>query len=284
VRALVNEWGERVEEAGPGTPVEVLGSGGVPEPGDGLMQLASEQEAREISIKRTQLKREQEIRYQRRMTLDQLYTRIQQGEVHDLNLVLKGDVAGSVEAMADNFQKLSTDEIKVNVIHKSVGTVNESDVLLAATGNAIIIGFHVRPQAQARELAKREGVDIRTFDIIYEAVDEVKLAMEGLLSPDKVEKVIGSAEVRELFRVPKIGVIAGCHVQEGSIERKAQMRVIREGIVISTRGISSLKRFKEDVRKVETGFECGIGLEDFQDLKVGDVLEAYIVEEVARTL
>jgi len=284
VRAMVDEWGKKVDEVGPGMPAEILGAGGVPEPGDSFMQLESDREARELSLKRQQLKREQEIRYQRHMTLDQLYTRIQQGELHELNLVLKGDVAGSVEAMADSFQKLSTDEVKVQVIRKAVGTVTESDVLLASTSDAIIIGFHVRPQAQARELAKREGVDVRTFDIIYEAVDSVKLAMEGMLTPDSIEKITGTAEVRDLFRVPKIGVIAGCMVQDGKIERKNTIRVIRDGVVVSTRTISSLKRFKEDARSVESGFECGIGLEDFQDLKVGDVLEAFMMEEVARKL
>ncbi len=284
VRAMVDEWGQKVDEVGPGMPVEILGAGGVPEPGDSFMQMENEREARELSLKRQQLKREQEIRYQRHMTLDQLYSRIQQGELHELKLIIKGDVAGSVEAMADNFQKMSTEEVKVHVIRKAVGTVTESDVLLASTSDAIIIGFHVRPQAQARELAKREGVEIRTFDIIYEAVDSVKLAMEGMLTPDSIEKITGTAEVRELFRVPKIGVIAGCMVQDGKIERKNVIRVIRDGVVVSTRSISSLKRFKEDARAVETGFECGIGLEDFQDLKVGDLLEAFTMEEVARKL
>ncbi|MDP6668737.1 MAG: translation initiation factor IF-2 [Candidatus Krumholzibacteria bacterium] len=284
VRAMVNEWGDKVTSVGPGMPVEVMGSGGVPEPGDSFMELDTEQEAREISLKRQQLKREQEIRYKRLLTLDQLYTQIQQGEVHELKLVLKGDVGGSVEAMADSLQKLSTEEVKVVVVHKSVGTINESDVLLAAASNAIVIGFHVRPQSQARDLAKREGVDVRTYDIIYEAVDAVRNAMEGMLTPDQVENVTGMAEVRELFRVPKIGVIAGCLVKEGTVERNNQIRIIRDGIVIGTRRISSLKRFKEDVRSVESGFECGIGLVDFQDLKVGDQLESFLTEEVARKL
>jgi translation initiation factor IF-2 len=284
VRALVDEWGKKVNEVGPGMPVEVLGAGGVPEPGDSIMGMETEREAREISSKRQQLKREQEIRYQRLMTLDQLYTRIQQGELHELNLILKGDVVGSVEAMADSFQKLSTEEVKVRVLHKGAGTITESDVLLASTSNAIVIGFHVRPQAQARDLAKREGVELRTFDIIYEAVDSVRLAMEGMLTPESVEKITGSAEVRDLFRVPKIGVIAGCMVQEGKIERKNTIRVIRDGVVVSTRKISSLRRFKEDARAVESGFECGIGLEDFQDIKVSDILEAFSVEKIARKL
>jgi len=284
VRALVNEWGERVDEAGPAIPVEVLGAGNVPEAGDTFMEAESEVKAREISVKRQQLRREQEIRYQRRMTLDDLYSQISKGEVHELKLVLKGDVAGSVEAMADSFSKLSTDEVKVAIVHKSVGTVNESDVLLAAASEAIIIGFHVRPAVTVRDLAKREQVEIRTYDIIYEAVEEIKQAMGGLLSPEIKEIVTGSAEVRQVFRVPKIGVIAGCHVQDGTIERSAQIRVIREGVVIGTRGIHSLKRFKDDVSKVESGFECGIGLVDFQDLKEGDVLEAFTTEEIARSL
>jgi translation initiation factor IF-2 len=284
VRAMVNEWGEKVIEAGPATPVEVLGSNGVPEAGDTLAVTESEVQARETSAKRMQLRREQEIRFQRHITLDELYTQINQGEVRELKLVLKGDVSGSVEAMADSFQKLSTDEVKVVVIHKSVGTVNESDVLLAAASEAIIIGFHVRPQVSVRDLAKRENVEIRTYSIIYEAVDELKAAMGGLLSPVIKEKVLGTVEVRQLFRVPKTGVIAGCYVTDGTVERKSQIRIVRDGVVLGTRKISSLKRFKEDVNKVETGFECGIGLIDFQDLKEGDTLESFTTEEIARTL
>jgi len=284
VRALSNEWGERVDEAGPGMPVAVLGAAGVPEAGDSYLGVESETKAREISTKRQQLRREQEIRYQRRMTLDELYDQISKGEAKELKLLLKGDVSGSVEAMADNFQKMSTDEVKVAIIRKSVGTVNESDVLLAAASNAVIIGFHVRPQVSVRELAKREHVEIRTYDIIYEAVEDVKKAMEGLLTPETKEKVLGTAEVREVFRVPRIGSVAGCYVQEGTIERNARIRILREGVVLGTRKIASLKRFKEDVGKVEQGFECGISLEDFQDVKTGDLLEAFVTEEVARSL
>ncbi|MBN2172229.1 MAG: translation initiation factor IF-2, partial [Candidatus Krumholzibacteriota bacterium] len=284
VRALSNEWGERVDEAGPGMPVAVLGASGVPEAGDSYAGVESEAKAREISTKRQQLRREQEIRYQRRMTLDELYDQISKGEAKELKLLLKGDVSGSVEAMADNFQKMSTDEVKVVIIRKSVGTVNESDVLLAAASNAVIIAFHVRPQVSVRELAKREHVEIRTYDIIYEAVEDVKKAMEGLLTPETKEKVLGTAEVREVFRVPRIGAVAGCYVQEGTIERSARIRILREGVVLGTRKIASLKRFKEDVGKVEQGFECGIGLEDFQDVKTGDLLEAFVTEEVARSL
>jgi translation initiation factor IF-2 len=284
VRALNNEWGERVEEAGPGMPVAVLGAAGVPEAGDSYIGVESEAKAREISTKRQQLRREQEIRYQRRMTLDELYDQISKGEAKELKLLLKGDVSGSVEAMADNFQKMSTDEVKVAIIRKSVGTVNESDVLLAAASNAVIIAFHVRPQVSVRELAKREHVEIRTYDIIYEAVEDVKKAMEGMLTPETKEKVLGTAEVREVFRVPRIGAVAGCYVQEGTIERSSRIRILREGVVLGTRKIASLKRFKEDVGKVEQGFECGISLEDFQDVKAGDLLEAFVTEEVARSL
>ena len=284
VRAMINEWGDRIDEAGPAVPVEILGVGDTPEAGDIFTEAESEVKAREISLKRQQLRREQEIRYQRRMTLDDLYSQISKGEMHELRLVLKGDVAGSVEAMADSFQKLSTDEVKVAIIHKSVGTVNESDVLLASASDAIIIGFHVRPQVSVRELAKREQVEIRSYDIIYEAVEEVKLAMSGLLSPEVREVVTGSAEVRQVFRVPRIGVIGGCYVLDGTIERNSRIRVLRDGVVISDRKISSLKRFKDDVGKVESGFECGIGLVDFQDMKEGDTLEAFVTEEIARTL
>ncbi len=284
VRAMINEWGERVEEAGPAVPVEILGVNDVPEAGDTFTEADSEVKAREISLKRQQLRREQEIRFHRRTTLDELYSQISAGEVQELRLVLKGDVAGSVEAMADSFSKLSTDEVKVAIIHKSVGTVNESDVLLAGASDAIIIGFHVRPQVSVRELAKREQVEIRSYDIIYEAVEEIKQAMGGLLKPEIKEVVTGSAEVRQVFRVPKIGAVAGCHVIDGSIARSSKIRVLREGVVISVRSISSLRRFKDDVGKVESGFECGIGLVDFQDVKEGDTLEAFVTEEIARSL
>ena len=284
VRALVDEWGDRMTEVGPGIPVEILGAGGVPEAGDLFTEAESDVKAREISNKRQQLRREQEIRYQRRVTLDELYIQISKGEIQELKLVLKGDVSGSVEAMADNFQKLSTDEVKVQVLHKSVGTINESDIILAAASGAIIIGFNVRPQVSVRDMAKREHVEIRTYDIIYEAVDEVKKAMSGLLKPFKKEIVQGSAEVRQVFKVPRIGSIAGCHVIDGTIERSSQIRVLRDGVIVNTRKISSLKRFKEDVGKVESGFECGIGLADFQDVKEGDILEAFIIEEIARSL
>ncbi|MEZ4396015.1 MAG: translation initiation factor IF-2 [Candidatus Krumholzibacteriia bacterium] len=284
VRAMINEWGDRIDEAGPATPVEILGASDVPEAGDVFAEAESEVKAREVSVKRQQLRREQELRYQRRMTLDDLYSQISQGEVQELNLVLKGDVAGSVEAMADNFQKLSTDEVKVNIIHKSVGTVTESDVLLAAASSAIIIGFHVRPQVSVRELAKREQVEIRTYDIIYEAVDEIKQAMGGLLRPEIKETVTGTAAVRMVFRVPRIGAVAGCYVTDGVIERSSTIRVLRDGVVIGNRRISSLKRFKDDVGKVESGYECGIGLVDFQDVKEGDTFEAFTTEEIARTL
>ncbi|MBM4117361.1 translation initiation factor IF-2 [bacterium] len=284
VRAMINEWGERIEEAGPAMPVEILGASDVPEAGDIFNEAESEVKAREISVKRQQLRREQEIRYQRRMTLDDLYGQINKGEVQELNLVLKGDVAGSVEAMADNFQKLSTGEVKVNIIHKSVGTVTESDVLLAAASSAIVIGFNVRPQVSVRELAKREQVEIRTYDIIYEAVEEIKQAMSGLLRPEIRETVTGTAEVRQVFRVPKIGAVAGCYVTDGTIERSATIRVLRDGVVLGARRLASLKRFKEDVGKVESGYECGLSLVDFQDIKEGDVLEAFVTEEIARRL
>jgi len=270
VRALIDEWGDRIESASPGTPVAILGASGVPEAGDVFSEVESEVKAREISTKRQQLRREQEIRFQRRMGLEDLYAQIQKGEIHELKLVLKGDVAGSVEAMADNFQKLSTSEVKVVIIHKSVGIINESDVLLAAASNAIIIGFNVRPQVSVRELAKREHVEIRTYDI--------------MLAPEKREKVLGSAQVRQVFRVPRIGSVGGCYVLDGTIERNSQIRILRDGVVLGVRKISSLKRFKEDVGKVESGFECGISLADFQDIKEGDILEAFTTEEVARSL
>ncbi|HET6618039.1 MAG TPA: translation initiation factor IF-2 [Gemmatimonadota bacterium] len=285
VRALLDERGNNVEEAGPSQPVRVLGFSGVPEAGDSFAVLEDEKEVRDIAQRRQRLQREQGFRRTKEpTTLEELYAQVQAGEIERLNVVLKGDVGGSVEALADELTKLSTAEVKVDVIHRGVGAITENDVLLAAASTAIIIGFHVRPDARARAAAEREGVDIRVYRVIYEAVDDVRNAMEGLLAPEEREVVLGSAEVRETFKIPKVGTIAGCFVSDGTIPRTARVRVVRDGVEIYEGLIGSLKRFKDDVREVREGYECGINIEGFNDVKVGDVIEAYKIEEVQRTL
>ena len=285
VRALLDERGNNVQEAGPSQPVRVLGFSGVPEAGDGFAVLGDDGEVRDIAQRRQRLQREQGFRRTKEpTTLEELYAQVQAGEISRLNVILKGDVGGSVEALADELTKLSTDEVKVDVIHRGVGAITENDVLLAAASDAIIIGFHVRPDARARAAAEREGVDIRVYRVIYEVVDDVRLAMEGLLAPEKREVVLGSAEVRETFKIPKVGTIAGCFVSDGTIPRTARVRVVRDGVEVYEGVIGSLKRFKDDVREVREGYECGINVEGFNDVKVGDVIEAYKIEEVQRTL
>ena len=285
VRALLDERGNSVQEAGPSQPVRVLGFSGVPEAGDGFAVLGDDGEVRDIAQRRQRLQREQGFRRTKEpTTLEELYAQVQAGEISRLNVILKGDVGGSVEALADELTKLSTDEVKVDVIHRGVGAITENDVLLAAASAAIIIGFHVRPDARARASAEREGVDIRVYRVIYEVVDDVRLAMEGLLAPEKREVVLGSAEVRETFKIPKVGTIAGCFVSDGTIPRTARVRVVRDGVEVYEGVIGSLKRFKDDVREVREGYECGINVEGFNDVKVGDVIEAYKIEEVQRTL
>ncbi len=285
VRALLDERGNSVQEAGPSQPVRVLGFSGVPEAGDGFAVLGDDREVRDIAQRRQRLQREQGFRRTKEpTTLEELYAQVQAGEIERLNVILKGDVGGSVEALADELTKLSTDEVKVAVIHRGVGAITENDVLLAAASDAIIIGFHVRPDARARAAAEREGVDIRVYRVIYEVVDDVRLAMEGLLAPEKREVVLGSAEVRETFKIPKVGTIAGCFVSDGTIPRTARVRVVRDGVEVYEGVIGSLKRFKDDVREVREGYECGINVEGFNDVKVGDVIEAYKIEEVQRTL
>jgi translation initiation factor IF-2 len=284
VRALLNERGHPVSEAGPSAPVEVLGWDTLPQAGDAFNAVVDEREAREIAGKRQQLAREQERRGVKHVTLTELYAQIKEGAVSDLNLIIKGDVDGSVEALADSLGRLSTSEVRCNVIHQGVGQIAESDVLLAAASNAIIVGFHVRPDPRARELANREKVDIRLYSVIYEAVDEVKQAMSGLLKPEMKEVVLGSAEVRRVFQLTKAGTVAGCMVVAGQIPRGARVRLVRNQDVIWEGRLASLKRFKDDVREVQSGFECGIGLEGYDDLKEGDLIEAFQVEEVARSL
>jgi translation initiation factor IF-2 len=284
VRAMFNDKGDSVESAGPSLPVEVLGFEGIAAAGDDFQVTDSERTARQIGLKRQELKKLEEGRNVKKITLDNLFDQIKQGELQELKVVIKGDVHGSVEALRGALEKLSTKDIRLNVIHASAGAINEKDVILASASNALIIGFHVRPTAKAAALAETEKVEIKKYNIIYDAVEHIKAAMEGMLKPDIVEETLGTAEVRELFKVPKIGVIAGCMVTQGVIRRTAEVQVIRDGVEIFRGKIGSLRRFKDDVREVETNFECGIGIEGFTDLKVGDTLEAIIKKEVAKTL
>lgn len=284
VRALTNEHGQNLKEAYPSQPVEIIGISDVPEAGDPFVVVETEQVARQVAELRQQKQREQQMRVTSRANLDDLFAQIAQGEVHELNLVIKADVHGSVEALRSSLEELSTDEVRVNVIHQGVGGVSETDVALAAASDAVIIAFNVRPESNARRAAEREKVEIRYYRVIYTAIEEVKAAMSGLLEPDYEEEVIGSAEVRQTFRVPGGTIVAGCYVTEGKIQRNAQIRVIRDNIIVHEGKISSLKRFKDDVREVAQGYECGIGVEKFNDIKDGDVLEAFIIKEIARSL
>ena len=279
VKAMQDERGNRVKEAGPSTPVSVLGLDGAPQAGDKFNIMTDEREAKDIASKRAQLHREQSVRTQRHITLDEIGRRIALGDFKELNIILKGDVDGSVEALTDSFQKLSTDEIHVNIIHKGVGAITESDVLLASASDAIIIGFNVRPAGNARMVADKEEIDIRTYSIIYDAINDLKDAMEGMLSPEMKEELLGTAEIRETFKISKIGTIAGCMVQTGKILRNAQIRLIREGVVIYTGELASLKRFKDDVKEVAKGYDCGIQIKNYNDIKENDIIEAF--QEVA---
>jgi translation initiation factor IF-2 len=284
VRAMLDERGKPVEEAGPGIPVQILGAAGVPQAGEAFSVRSAEMAA-EIASNRQRLEREKQLRIKERgIKLGDFSQLLAAGEVSTLPLIIKGDVDGSVQALSDALGQLGTEEVKVEIIHRAVGAINESDVILAGPAGAVIMGFRVRPDANARNLAERDGVDIHVFDVIYEAVDQVRAALEGMLAPERREKIIGAAEVRETFKIQKVGTIAGCYVTEGLIERKAKARLIRDGIVVYDGEFSSLKRFKDDAKEVREGFECGIGIANFNDVKVGDVIECYQVEEVARTL
>ncbi len=284
VRALFDDKGQRVEEAGPSTPVEVLGFEGMPEAGDPFEAVEDEKFARQISAKRQELKKYEEGRNVKKVTLDNLYETISQGEIKELKVIIKGDVHGSVEALKGMLEKLSTREVHLNVIRAAAGAITEDDVMMASASNAIIIGFNVRPTPSAKLLAEREKVDIRKYNIIYRAQEEIKLAMEGLLAPELKEQEVGKAEVRSIFRVPKVGIVAGSFVTEGTVKRNCQVRVIRDSIEIFQGNLTSLKRFKDDVREVAAGYECGIGIENCNDLREGDMLEFYETIEVARTL
>lgn len=284
VRAIFNDRGAKLEEATPSMPVEVLGFTGIPDAGDPFQVTENEKIARQIGDKRQELKKMEEARNLKRITLDNLYESIKEGEVQELKVIIKGDVHGSVEALKSALEKLSTPEIRLSVIHASAGAINEGDVRLASASNAIIIGFHVRPTPKAQQLAEEEKVEIRKYNIIYDAVDDIRAAMEGLLKPELKEETLGTVEVREVFKVPKVGTVAGCYVVSGKIRRNAQVHIIREGIEIYTGKIASLKRFKEDVREVEAGYECGVSIENYQDIRVGDQLEVFEVKEYAKKL
>jgi len=276
VRALFNSQGKRIKEAGPSIPVEVLGLSEVPTAGDILRAVSSEREAKAIAEEQVNRQRESEFATSKKISLQQLYERLQKGEVKELNLIIKADVQGSIEALKQSLEKCSTNEVEVRIIHGAVGAVTESDVMLASASDAIIIGFNVRPDSNARKLAEKEQIDIRTYRIIYDVVDDIKAAMKGMLEPEYEEVVLGRAEVRALFKVPGVGVVAGCFVTEGKVTRNSKVRVIREGIVVYEGKIASLKRFKDDIREVVSGYECGIGIEKFNDIKEQDVLEAFI--------
>lgn len=279
VKAMHDERGNDVATAGPSRPISILGLDGAPQAGDKFNVFADEREAKQIAAKRTQLQREQSVRTQRHITLDEIGRRIALGEFKELNIILKGDVDGSVEALTDSFQKLSTEEIQVNIIHKGVGAITESDVLLASASDAVIIGFNVRPMGNARQIADKEEIDIRMYSIIYDAINDLKDAMEGMLSPEFKEEITGNAEIRETFKISKVGTIAGCMVTNGKIFRNSGIRLIREGVVVFTGELTSLKRFKDDVKEVAKGYDCGIQIKNYNDIKEGDVIEAF--QEVA---
>jgi translation initiation factor IF-2 len=284
VRAMFNERGQAVRAAGPSTPVEVLGWTGTPAAGDLFNGFADEREARDVAYKRQAVAREHEFRAAKSISLSEFYSQVSKGEMNELKMVIKGDVDGSVEALSEALTKLGTKEVQVHILRQAVGQISESDVLLAAASGAIIVGFHARPDAKARELAQRESVEIRLYDIIYKAVEDVKSALEGMLKPELKEVVLGSAEVRQVFKLSKSGTVAGCMVTNGSIPRTAKVRLMRDGAVVWAGRIGSLRRFKDDVKEVASGFECGIGLDGMNDVKTGDVIEAFTIEELARTL
>jgi translation initiation factor IF-2 len=284
VRAMLDERGKSLKVAGPGIPVQVLGAPGVPQAGDTFLAMEADRAA-EIAGTRQRLEREKQLRIKERgFKLGDFSELMAEGQVGRLPLIIKGDVDGSVQAVSDVLEQLSTDEVRVEIIHRAVGAINEPDVLLAHSAGAVIIGFRVRPHPNARQMAERDSVDIHVYDVIYEAVDDVKAALEGMLSPERRESILGDAEVRDIFKITKVGTIAGSYVTNGTIDRKARARVIRDGIVAYDGEIASLKRFKDDVSEVKDGLECGIGIANFNDVKVGDIIECYQVEEVARTL
>jgi translation initiation factor IF-2 len=284
VKALFNERGQKVDQAGPSVPVQVLGMQGAPTAGDKFNAVENESEAREIANKRLQLMREQGLRTQKHITLDEIGRRLAIGNFKELNLIVKGDVDGSIEALADSLLKLSTEEIQINIISKAVGQISESDVLLASASDAIIIGFQVRPSSGARKLAEAEQIDIRLYSIIYDAINEIKAAMEGMLAPEFQEKITANVEIRDTFKITKVGTIAGCMVLDGTITRNSKIRIVRDGVVVYTGELASLKRYKDDVKEVARGYECGLNIQNFNNIEVGDIVEAYEQVEVKRKL
>lgn len=284
VRLMENEHGLKLDAAGPSTPIQLTGFDGLPQAGDRIMITPDEKTAKEIATQRQQIKRQQDLRKVKHLTLDDIARRMALGDIAELNLIVKGDVDGSIEALSGSLQKITNDEVQVNIIHTGVGAISESDVLLASASDAIIIGFQVRPTANARKLAEKEEIDIRLFSVIYDAVDAIKDALEGMLSPELGEKINATVDIRETFKVPGVGTIAGCYVTEGKISRNSKIRLIRDGIVIFNGTLSSLKRFKDDVREVAAGYECGMGINNYNDVKVGDVVEAYEITETKRKL
>lgn len=284
IKAMFNERNQRIEKAAPSEPAIILGLNGAPTAGDQFHVMDTEQEARDIANKRLQLQREQGLRTQTRLTLSDISHRIARGEFHELNIIVKGDTDGSIEALSDSFIKLSTEKIKVNVINKAVGQISENDVMLASASDAIIVGFQVRPSTDARRLADREGVEINTYSVIYDAIDDVKSAMVGMLDKVKKEIVTGQIEVKQVFKISKVGTVAGGLVTEGKVHNKDKGRVIRDGIVIHTAAIDALKRYKDDAKEVATGLECGISLVNFNDIQVGDTIETFTEIEVEQKL
>jgi len=284
VRAMMDERGHKIDEAGPSAPVSILGLDGAPTAGDNFAVFEDEREAKQIAQRRQQLSREQSVRSQKNLTLEEIGRRLAVGDFKELNIVLKGDVDGSIEALADSLQRLSTEEIQVNIIHKAVGGITDSDVLLASASGAIIVGFQVRPAASARKLAEKEDIEIRLYSIIYDAINDIKDAMSGLLSPDVKEEITCTIEVRETFKISKVGTIAGCMVMDGIITRNTRVRVIRDGVVQYTGELGSLKRFKDDVREVKKGLDCGLNINNYNDIKVGDIVEGFKEVEVQREL
>ena len=284
IKAMYNERGNKVTEVGPATPALILGLNGAPQAGDKFNVMDSDHNAKDIATKRSQLQREQGLRTQKHITLDEIGRRIAIGNFQELNIIVKGDVDGSIEALSDSLIKLSTPEIQLNIIHKAVGQISESDILLAAASNAIIVGFQVRPSLSARKLAEKEEIDIRLYSIIYNAIEEIRSAMEGMLSPEVKEEIVATLEIRDIFKVTKVGTVAGCYVKEGKITRNTRVRIIRDGIVIYTGELGSLKRFKDDVKEVVGGYECGLNIHNFNDIKIGDIVEGYQEIEVKKTL
>jgi translation initiation factor IF-2 len=284
LRALLNDRGEKIQDVGPATPVEIVGLSGVPLAGDTFQVVADEKKSRQIAALRQQRQREESMQGTSRVTLEDLYRQIKEGEVKELNTLIRADVQGSVQVMRDTLEKQSTSEVLLRVLQGAVGGITESDVMLASASNAIIIGFNVRPTPKAQELAEREGVDVRLYTIIYDLIADIRAALEGLLEPEVTERVLGRAEVRETFHIPRIGAVAGCYVTEGTIGRNAECRLLRDNVVVYQGRVSSLRRFKDDVQEVSSGYECGIALERFSDLKRGDIIEPFVREQVAKKL